>query len=285
MANVTKDTKPKGIGNQAQKSQGSADKKGSKVGGIITAILALLTALLIMVAIFGGAFYFIIKNNVNGIADRYSKQLNSNVLTKWMMPPIADPYDPSKFTEDQLKSKYNELRRLNSELKSKIETNNKQLSELSKSKTEAASLKQEILTTKSKAKAATDAAAIKQKDLTEQEKKLNEMIANGDKEGFKTYFEKVDSETAKNIYTQIMKEEKIKEDTLKYVKLYETMDSATAAVLFEGLGTAKINLIAEILKNMKSTQATNIIAAMTPKFAGAITERLATVYGIKIPSK
>lgn len=285
MPKATKDSNPSGKGSQAPKSQGSAGKKGSKLGGIITSVLALLTALFIMIAIFGGAFYFIVKNNVNGISERYKKELNSSTFTKWMMPPEADPFDPATFTDDQLKAKYNELRQLNKTLKAQIEVDKKQLEELAKAKAEAAKLNQDITTVKNKAKAATDAADKRQKDLQTLQKKLNEMIASGDAAGFKAYFEQVDSQTAQKIYTQIMQQEKVSADMQKYVKLYEGMDAASVATLFEGLGKTKINLIAEILKNMKLTKASSIIEAMAPSFAGIVTERLATAYGIKIPAK
>lgn len=259
--------------------------KGNVIGGIIYGILALLVALVIMVGVFGGAFYFVVKNNVNGIADRYKKQLLSNSVTSWMLPAPKDPYDPSTFTDDQLKSKYNLLRQQNKALQDQLNTANQKLKELDSAKADAANSKSKINTAISKAKSIETAALKKEEELKALQKKLNEMVASGDKSGFKQYFESVDPATAKKIYTQIMKEQKVSEDTAKFVGLYEAMDTSAVVTIFEGMGTGKINMVAEILKNMKKSKTTEIIATMSPTYAAKITERLTTVYGLKTPAK
>jgi len=257
--------------------QGSDNQQGKK-GGILFGLLAFFTAVIVMAGILGGAFYMIIHNNVNGLADRYRKNIQSIPVLKLALPNPADPFDPKLFAPEELKSKYQELRAIRDDLTQKLNDANRKISELQKYKDELDRIKAENEKLKADAQAQKDQLDAERKKLEADTKKVNEMIASGDKTGFKEYFEKVDKETAAKVYQQIMQEQKAREDTKKFVQLYEGMDAAAAAAIFEQMGNSKMDTIVEILKNMKKDSSAQIIASMTPAFAATVTDRLSKVY-------
>ena len=58
-----------------------------------------------MLAVIGGAFYFIMHNNINGIGERYRKNLQAIPVLKLALPSVKDPDDPKYLTDDEIKKK------------------------------------------------------------------------------------------------------------------------------------------------------------------------------------
>jgi len=76
----------------------------------------------------GGVFFIVIKNNVNGLAEKYRNNLkNIPVLRMALPPPPADydPLDPKNLKLDELIEKYNQFRKENGELAKKLEETEK----------------------------------------------------------------------------------------------------------------------------------------------------------------
>ena len=91
-------------------TQGSEDQK-PKGNGILFGVIAVLVATAIFVAVIGGASYYAISKNLNGIAVTYRKQISGIPVIRWALPKLKDPYDQKYLTSDQLTAKYNELRK------------------------------------------------------------------------------------------------------------------------------------------------------------------------------
>lgn len=243
-----------------------------------------MTALLVMAAVFYGAFFAVIHNNVNGLGERYRKSIQGIPVLRLALPAVPDPEDPKYLTQAQLIKKYNELRKTKDDLTSQLEQSQKEIQQLQKSVNEGSKTN----TANDKLKKELDAQkkqnANLQKQLDEETKKAADIIARSDKQGFQQYFEKVDSETAKQIYTEIMKDQKADEDAKKFAQLYESMDTSAAAKILEQLGTAKIGLVVDIMKNLKNETSAAIMAEMSPTFASKVTEKLSSLYMKPSPS-
>jgi len=263
---------------QSSKTRGSKEnlQKDKKKGGLLFAILVLVSALAVIAVVVGGTYYLIIRNNVNGFADKYGENIRNIPLLNRALPEKPDTDDPENFDRSKLISLYKEYKTKNEELTKQLDEIKKQNEELVKYKTEADKFTAE----NQKLKAETE----KEKaELEEYKKKVDELVATGNKEGFADYFVKVNGETAEKIYKAIIEEQKEDEAAKQFAQLYEKVDTGSCAKIFEGLGETKLDLISYTLKNMKKDVAAEILAEMSEGFATKVTEKLAKDYGIVLP--
>lgn len=254
------------------------NKANSKKDQIVYGLLALLTAMIIICAVIGGAFYIFIRNNVYGWAEKYRENIQTIPVLRLALPKPGDPEDPRYLSEDELIKKYNDLRSKRDQLVKELELAKNDIMELQKYKDDWDKLKAE------NEKAIVDIENQKQeleayrKEAEEDKTKVDELIARGDKEGFKQFFERVNKETASQLYSELIKEQKASEEAKSFAKLYEKMEPASAAKILERMGEGKMDLIVEILNNMKKDACAQVLAAMDPTFASKATVKLSEVY-------
>ncbi|MGE5613337.1 MAG: hypothetical protein ACM3XR_02935 [Bacillota bacterium] len=254
-------------------TQGSKPKKGK-----LPPLLAVLFIFVIIIAVFGGVFYFIVFNNIGGVAERYYSSLKRIPVLNLALPEEPDPLDPKYMTSAEIRKQYQVFRDENEELKKKLEEANALIEEYrlykdnydSKMK-EAENLLKDV-----------EVREIRTKDketaLKELQMKIDELIAKGDKESFKTYFEAMDPENSKAIYEKIIREFQIDENVKQYAKVIENMDADAAAAVFERMGAGNIDKIAETLKAMSKEGASKILESMSPDFAAKVVEKLGEMY-------
>lgn len=256
------------------KTQGS----GQKGRGVLFTFLALLTVIVVIAAVFGGVFYFVIHNNVNGLADKYRASIQNMPVIRLALPVASDPLDPKNMTDSEIKGKYAEFRSENTGLKKQLEDTNSKLSEYQKYKDDYNTLKQD--TEKQLQDVKDRQAALDQKDLElkDLKRKLDELTAAGNREAFKAYFDSMDPENAKLIYAEVAKRLQADANTKKFAQIYAAMDASAAAKIFEQLGSSKIDMIAQTLQAMSKENSSAILASMTPAFAATITEKLDALY-------
>lgn len=259
---------------ESPKSQSTA-KKGR---GILFTLLTFFTVIAVIAVVFGGVFYFIIHNNINGLAEKYRPTLQNIPLTRLALPAVADPLDPQYMTAADIKRKYAEFRNENAALKKELAAANTKLDEYQGYKDDYDNQKQDI--DKKLQDIKDREAAIDQKDLQlkELKKKIDELTANGDKAAFRAYYETLDPENAKLLYAEIVKEQQVDANTKKFAQVYAAMDAAAAAQIFEKLGSSKIDMTAVTLKAMSKENSSAILASMTSDFAAKVTEKLNELY-------
>ena len=246
----------------------------SKKNSILFYVLTIISALLLVALIIGGALFFAVKNNINGIADSLGDSIVDIPIMSLALPDEPNPEDEKNMTEEQVRKKYNQIRvdkvaldKQISDLTNQVEQLNKQLS----AKDTNASLLQQQKGTleKEKLKLTSDYASLK-KDFDN----ASDAIAKGDTTEFKKYFEKLDPEHAADLYAEILKDQKISDDVKKYCSIYEAMDASAVAEIMEQMGSGKMTLIIEIMKNLKKDTSGDILAEMTPEFAAKVSEQL-----------
>lgn len=255
--------------------EGSRKEKKS---GLLFGLFAFLVSLIIIAGILGGAFYLVIHNNVNGLGERYRNSIQRIPIVKLALPKVADPEDPKYLTDNEIKAKYQQLRKDKDELTKQLDEANKKIAELQKAKADIDKLKAENDQIKSDMQSQKNQFDQQKKQLADDKKKLDQLAAGSDKTGFKEFFEKMEPETAKQMYNQILQEQKASDDEKKFAQLYETMDPSAAAAIFEQMGNSKIDLVVNILKNMKKEASAQILAQMTPAYASNVTEKLSKIY-------
>lgn len=259
--------------NESPKSQ---EKQGDKTkrNGIVFGLLAVLTAIAIIVIVFGGAFFILIRNNVNGLADKYRKQIQPVPVLNMVLPKVQDPEDPKLLSDEEIREKYAELMKHRDELAGRVKESDKKIAELQKYKEDSEKLMEESESLKKALQEQQVKLDDKEKKLQEDKQKLDEMVAKNDKAGFKEFFEKIDSETAARLYSEILTEQKADEDTKKFAKIYEEMDAGAAAKIFEEMGDARLDLVVDALKSMNRENSAEILAAMNSSYAAKVTEKL-----------
>ena len=255
--------------------KGSADKeKTKKGGGILFALISLLSALLVIALVIFGSLFFILKMNFLGVADTYRDAVEKIPILNMALPK-EDTITPENTTFEELLQKNRELENQNGKLASEGNTYLAEIERLKKFENEYQSL---ILINDEKTSALEKQISVLEADkkkLEDMKYTVERMVAEGDKEGFAAYFEIVSPEVSKEIYAQVLQEQKMSAEAKSFIKLYETLDTKATAQIFETLGNSKLDMIADVLKGMKRETAAEILAAMSPEFSAALTLRLA----------
>ncbi len=263
------------------KGKGKASEKSETKNGALFYIVSILAAVLLVVLIIGGVFFFAIKNNVNGIADSMGDTIQNIPVLRLALPEKPDIEDEKNMTEEEVRAKYSKLRTDKLELDKQVTDLNSQLEQINKqlsAKDTNSSLLQQQMDAleKEKLKLISDNDRL-QKDF----QGVSDAIAKGDTAAFKAYYEKIDPETAAKLYGEILQDEKISADVKKYCSIYEEMEAGSVATIMEEMGTGKMTLIVEILKNLNKETSGEILAEMTPAFAANVSEQLAKVYNVE----
>jgi len=251
----------------AKKENGTAEE-GSKLNNIIFGIVAFLTAIIIMAGILLGAFYLLVHNNFNGIADRYRKDIQNMKLLRWVLPEPPDHDDPEYLADDEIRRRYKVIKEERDQLKKELEEAQKLVSELQIYKEGYEKLVQENQESESK-------LLEEKNELEKKREEIQELAAKGDTNGFKNYYKQMNAELAEKIYREIMLEEKNEADMKKIVKIYESMDEAAAAKIFNDLGEQNIDMIVDILLRLQVDKASAILGEMDSAFASKVTKKMA----------
>ena len=170
---------PKDKKDSVQSKDGSAKGKG-----VVFMLLTFFIAILAIGIVFGGAFYIVVHNNINGLGERYRKTLQNIPVVKLALPEVPDPLDSRYMTADEIAAKYEEFKKLNEDLTRSLEESKKAQEELQKYKDEYDKYKAENDKAAQEIKDKTAALDDRQLKLDELQKKIEKLIADGDKTGF-----------------------------------------------------------------------------------------------------
>lgn len=245
--------------------------KAKKPGGILRSVFMVLLALLIIMAVSTGVFYFTVKNNVNGLADRLRPRIKNIPVLNLALPGEPEEDDPEKLTHEQLVIKYNEYRQKNKELKKSLDEANSTIDELNKKL--ASIMDEEAILEENRQ--TLDKITSEKKNIDDEKKQLSEMIARGDTEGFREYFEKVDKETAEEIYKEIVEKEALEEEKKALGKSFASMEPERAAQVLAELYKKDKEVLLDIFEGLKTSAGASILSEMDPQTAAEITKMLA----------
>lgn len=258
-----------------KKSDATGEKK--KRSKLFT-ILIILLDIVIILAAFGAVFYFIFYNNIGGVTEKHYSTVKNIPLLNLALPEAPDPLNPKYMTQREIRDKYLEYKAENEELKKQIDEAKRKAEELQTYKDDYDTLTNEARTALQAIKTTGEAITEKERQLAEEKAKLDMAAAKGDKEAYREYFESIDPENAAAIYESVVKAQQTDENVKKFAQIYAEMDPASAAVIFEQMGTSKLDMITETLKAMNKSNSSEIIQSMTPDFAAKVTERLNALY-------
>lgn len=243
-----------------------------KKSNVIFTILAFLTALVIMVGILAGSYYFVIHNNIYGLRDKYEPQIIKMPILKWALPEPADPDDPKYLNDKEIRDRYIRIKTEKDELTKQLEQANIEIGNLKIYKEEY----EKLLKEREQEKAVIEKQLI---EIEEGQEAIQKLAAENNTDGFKKYFESMNKENAEKIYREIIEDDKIAKEIKNIIQIYENMDESAAAKIFDEMGEKKISVVIGLLSGIKKEKASGILAEMDPSFASKITEEIAKDIG------
>jgi len=266
------------INTPAQNKPEQKEITKNKNGNMKYTIIGIFTAAGIILLVFAITFTIILKSNTAGLADKYRTSIQGIPILKYALPKAIDPEDAKNLTLKELTDKYNVLRKEKQGYLSREQDLNSQIDELLKYKVDEEKRTSDAtiqLTEATNLKKQVDDANVK---LEADRKAFDAVVANADKQGFRTFYEQLNKETAQKVYAEIITGQKISDDTKKYVQIYEQMDTKAASKILEQLGKTKMDLVVEILKTMNKEKVSKILPEMSTDFAVDVSQRLSVVY-------
>lgn len=253
-------------------SEHEQNNQSENPGGCLHSIIVVVIAFLVVFIVFVGVFYFVAKNNINGMADSLKPHVKNYPILKVFIPKDLagyDPEDPKYLTDKQITEKYEEYREKVRVLSESINDANKTIENM---KTESQSLADMVAKTEEN-RLILESIEAEKVTLEVERKAFAELIARGDPEGFKNYFQKVDKATAEAVYNEIMKEIAVSEEKKALAKPFSTMNPQGAA-----------NVLTELFSKDKEALL-DIFEGMEPKIMALILEKMdakiaADIYGL-----
>lgn len=261
---------------EAPVPQGSDSKGGS--GGFLHGLLTVLLSILIVLVVFGGAFYYVLKNNIYNLGEYFRPRIGKTPILRHALPPLPvweDPDDPKYLTQAELVKKYNDLRSDKADLTIKLEQANQRIMELENEKEQLTSLKDEAEAIKLENEKLLEQIEQEKAQLQKDKEEVAEIIANGSPEGLKDYFNNIDPETAQRLYTEIIKQEAVDQQVKTMAKTYAEMEPANAAAVMSELWNKDSGLVLDIIRLMKAEESAEIMENMEPALAAELMQKLA----------
>jgi len=261
---------------EAPVPQGSDSKGGS--GGFLHGLLTVLLSILIVLAVFGGAFYYVLKNNIYNLGEYFRPRIEKTPIIRHALPPLPaweDPDDPKHLTQAELIKKYNEYRSDKADLTLRLEEANRRIMELESEKERLSSLKDEAEAARLDNEKLLEKIEQERAQLQKEKEEVAQIIARGNPEGLKDYFNRIDPETAQKIYTDIIKQEAADQQVKTMAKTYAEMEPANAAAILTELTSKDTDLVLDIISLMKSDESAEIMENMEPELAAELIKKLA----------
>jgi flagellar motility protein MotE (MotC chaperone) len=236
------------------------ESAGSKA---VTALIAL-----IIIIIWLAVFAFLIKLDVGGIG--------SNVLYPVLKDvPVINKILPEPSEEQQAEEgnyKYNTLKAANeriSELEQRLESES---GTTTANSDYIAELEAEV----KKLQVYKDEQDAFKKQVKEFDEKVVYTDNAPDISEYRQYYEEIEPENAENIYKQVLYDLQYSEKAEELGARYAKMDAASAAKILTEM-SEDLDLVCDILSNMKDSEAAEIIQNLDSTYAAQITKKIASV--------
>lgn len=244
------------------RENGGEESGGSRVVTVLIAIIIILIWLAV--------FAFLIKLDVGGIG--------SNVLYPVLKDvPVINKILPEASEEQQAAEgdyEYNTLKAANARIK-ELERRIESESDTTIANSDyIAELTAEV----EKLRRYKDEYDAFQKRVLEFDEKVVFTDNAPDVSEYRKYYEDISPENAEIIYKQVLYELQYSENAETLGKLYSQMDPGSAAQALAQM-SEDLDLICDILKNMKESEAAAIIQEFDSTFAAQITKKLSAVKG------
>ena len=245
----------------AKKNKNVGNMEESGGSKAVTALIAI-----IIILIWLAVFAFLIKLDVGGIG--------SNVLYPVLKDvPVVNKILPEASEEQQASEgnyKYNTLKSANDRIKELERRLESQTGTTTANSDYIAELEAEV---KNLQKYKNDQDAFERR-VAEFDEKVVFTDNAPDVAEYKQYYEAIQPENAEKIYRQVLAELRYTEQAEKLAAKYSSMDAATAAQILANM-SEDLDLVCDILQNMKDSNAAAILQEMDTAYAAQLTKKIA----------
>ncbi len=238
--------------NKKEKKEG-----GSKVAGVLIAILLIITWLSVMA--------LLIKCDVGGFGSDVLRPVFKDVPVINVILPDASDEEVAKESDigiDNLGDALSEIERLNAAVGSKD-------AEITSLSDQVAELEAEV--------ARLSAIESDLKEFETEKKEFYDEIVYGesapDADTYIEWYNQLDSEYAEKIYREMLAKNEASQEILELAKAYESMDAKNAADILSSMKN-DMDTVALIMNNMSTKAQGDILAAMDADFAANVTKKL-----------
>ena len=245
------------------KKEAAANNLDQESGGskAVTALIAI-----IIILIWLAVFAFLIKLDVGGIG--------SNVLYPVLKDvPVINKILPEASEEQQASEgnyKYNTLKSANDRIKELERRLESQTGTTTANSDYIAELEAEV---KNMNKYKNDQDAF-EKRVAEFDEKVVFTDNAPDVSEYRKYYEAIQPENAEKIYKQVLDELRYSEKAEELATQYSNMDAASAAQILSEM-SEDLDLVCDILENMKESNAAAILQEMDTSYAAQLTKKIA----------
>ena len=221
-------------------------------------IMVVVTLLVILIWL--GIIVVLIKSDFGGFGSTMLRPIIKDVpYLSWILPETDEVVENTEYQYDTINDAVDRIKELEALLDTELAANAERTAKIEELQAQIAELqiyKQE------------------QDAFENTKEKFYEEVVFSDEapdiEEYKTYYESIDPENAEVLYKQVVEQLAYRDKVEDYAKTYSSMKPKEAAAIFDAM-EENLQLVADILSNMKATARAEILGKMDPEIAAKVT--------------
>ena len=225
---------------------------GSKI------IMVFVTLLVILIWL--GIIVLLIKSDFGGFGSTMLRPIIKDVpYLNWILPETEEVFENTEYQYETIDDAVERIKELEALLDAQITTNTGDTALIEELQAQIAELQ---------------VYKLEQDAFEKTKEKFYEDVVFSDEapdlEEYKTYYESIDPENAEVLYKQVVEQLAYRDKVEDYAKTYSSMKPKEAAAIFNAM-ESDLQLVADILLNMKATARADILGKMDPEIAAKVT--------------
>ena len=225
---------------------------GSKI------LMVFVTLLVIMIWL--GIIVLLIKSDFGGFGSTILRPMIKDVpYLSWMLPESDEVIEDTEYQYETINDAIERIQELEALLDAQLAANSENSELIEELHAQIADLQ---------------IYKLEQDEFEKNKEKFYEEVVFSDEapdiETYKTYYESIDPENAAVLYKQVVEQIAYQDKIEDYVKTYSSMKAKEAAAIFDTMGE-DLQLVADILSNMKAKARADILGKMDPEIAAKVT--------------
>ena len=227
--------------------------------GLGSKVLMLFVTLLVIL-IWLGIIVLLIKGDFGGFGSTILRPMIKDVpYLSWVLPESDEIVENTEYQYETINDAIDRIKELEALLDAQLAANSENADLIEELHAQIAELQ---------------VYKLEQDEFEKNKEKFYEEVVFSDEapdiETYKTYYESIDPENAEVLYKQVVEQIAYQEQIADYVKTYSSMKPKEAAAIFNDMED-NLQLVADILSNMKAQARADILGKMDSEIAAKVT--------------
>ena len=215
---------------------------------------------LLVILIWLGIIVLLIKSDFGGFGSTILRPMIKDVpYLNWVLPESDEIVENTEYQYDTINDAVDRIKELEALLDAQLVANSENATLIEEMQAQIADLQ---------------VYKLEQDAFEKTKEKFYEEVVFSDEasdiEEYKTYYESIDPENAEVLYKQVVEQLAYRDKVEDYAKTYSSMKPKEAAAIFDAM-EGNLQLVADILLNMKATSRADILGKMDPEIAAKVT--------------